>query len=362
LRRRVVLILLALAAAGTIAVVADATRGSGTSGLVTAVTAGDTLQVKLANGKSQTVRVLGVVAPRTGACYATEAADATRTLAVGKTVRLSGTGATAYVTLPDGTDLGRALVDGGFAQVDAWGPSFSRFASYVPLQQAAETANKGIWGACAADVSVTLTSNPDTVGVGGRIVYTATVANAGPLPAPDVSLDARAPDGTPFDTAAGVSAHTSCTAHGWYATCDLATIPPGGSVVATFDATAKKESVVSASAVVRLSGCGRAACGQTPIQDTNLANDRVGVFTTIVPAGAPVTGVPHKLPLDHWVENSYCDPHYPTVCIPSPPPKIDCADLSFRAFKTIHYPAVNTPDPNALDNDFDGVGCTFNDY
>jgi uncharacterized repeat protein (TIGR01451 family) len=360
-RRRVVLILLALAAAGTVAVVAGATRGSGATGVVTAVTSGDTLQVRLANGKSQTVRVLGVVAPRAGSCYAAESTDATRGLALDKSVRLSVARASAYVALPDGSDLGRALVDGGFAQVDAWGKTFSRFASYVPVQQAAETANKGMWGACAADVSVAFTSS-EVVNVGNAITYTATITNTGPLPATNVDLDVRAPAGSPFETAAGLTPQTSCTQKGWYATCDLATIPPGGSVAATFTSTARKEGVVTASAFVRLSACVRAGCGQTPVQDTNLANNRVGVFTTIVPPGATQPTVPRKIPLDHWVDGNGCDPHYPTVCIPSPPPKIDCADLSFRAFKTLHFPTVNTPDPNALDNNFDGVGCTFDDY
>jgi hypothetical protein len=68
------------------------------------------------------------------------------------------------------------------------------------------------------------------------------------------------------------------------------------------------------------------------------------------------------VPLDHWVDGAGCDPHYPTVCIASYPPKVDCADLSFRAFKTVHTPTPATPDPQSLDNDFDGVGCTFNDY
>ncbi|MHB8641541.1 MAG: hypothetical protein ACYDA3_01435 [Gaiellaceae bacterium] len=363
MRSRIVLISFALAATGVLAVAAGAMRGGQTTATVTRVSAGDTLEVRLSNGKSQALHVLGVVAPPAKSCYAPEATAAASALALSQTVKLSGTGAAAYVTLPDGSDLGAQLIQSGAAQLDTWGKPVSRFASYVPLQQAAESSNKGLWGACAADVSVTLKSSPETVGVGGRIVYTATIANAGPLPAANVNLDVRAPDGNPFETAAGITAHTICTAKGWYATCDILSIPAGGSADVTFTADALKEGVVNASAFVRLDACARAVCGDLPVHDANLVNNRVGAFTTILAAGAtapPPTA--RKIPLDHWVDGAGCDPHYPTVCIPSPPPKVDCADLSFRAFKTLHYPTNNTPDPNALDNDFDGVGCTFNDY
>jgi micrococcal nuclease len=46
-----------------------------------------------------------------------------------------------------------------------------------------------------------------------------------------------------------------------------------------------------------------------------------------------------------------CDPAYPTVCIPSPPPDLDCPDISYRNFQ------VNSPDPHHFDGDKDGVGC-----
>lgn len=46
-----------------------------------------------------------------------------------------------------------------------------------------------------------------------------------------------------------------------------------------------------------------------------------------------------------------CDPSYPTVCIPSPPPDLDCADISYKSFKVL------PPDPHHFDGDRDGVGC-----
>jgi hypothetical protein len=48
---------------------------------------------------------------------------------------------------------------------------------------------------------------------------------------------------------------------------------------------------------------------------------------------------------------SRCDPSYPTVCIPSPPPDLDCADIPFRNF------VVRPPDPHNFDGNHDGRGC-----
>ena len=46
-----------------------------------------------------------------------------------------------------------------------------------------------------------------------------------------------------------------------------------------------------------------------------------------------------------------CDASYPTVCIPPPPPDLDCADVPYHAFKVI------PPDPHRFDGDHDGIGC-----
>ncbi len=48
---------------------------------------------------------------------------------------------------------------------------------------------------------------------------------------------------------------------------------------------------------------------------------------------------------------SNCDPSYPTVCIPPPPPDLDCGDIPYRRF------AVVGSDPHRFDGDDDGVGC-----
>ena len=46
-----------------------------------------------------------------------------------------------------------------------------------------------------------------------------------------------------------------------------------------------------------------------------------------------------------------CDPSYPTICLPSPPPDLDCPQIPHQDF------AVVPPDPHGLDADEDGIGC-----
>ncbi|MCS7062566.1 MAG: thermonuclease family protein [Methylacidiphilales bacterium] len=46
-----------------------------------------------------------------------------------------------------------------------------------------------------------------------------------------------------------------------------------------------------------------------------------------------------------------CHPSYPDVCIPAPPPDLDCNEIPYRRFTV--YP----PDPHNFDRDNDGIGC-----
>ncbi|HET7092004.1 MAG TPA: hypothetical protein VFI22_00955, partial [Thermomicrobiales bacterium] len=61
-------------------------------------------------------------------------------------------------------------------------------------------------------------------------------------------------------------------------------------------------------------------------------------------AGAP----PAKAPA---APAGNCDPSYPDVCIPPPPPDLDCGQITARRF------TVLPPDPHRFDGDHDGVGC-----
>jgi hypothetical protein len=80
-------------------------------------------------------------------------------------------------------------------------------------------------------------------------------------------------------------------------------------------------------------------------------------FPTPVPTAVPTpvptpipTPVPTPVPTVVPPAGN-CDPAYPSVCIPPPPPDLDCGEISFRNF------TVLPPDPHGFDGDNDGIGC-----
>jgi len=51
------------------------------------------------------------------------------------------------------------------------------------------------------------------------------------------------------------------------------------------------------------------------------------------------------------VAQENCSSAYPDVCIPPPPPDLDCGDIEHRQFRVLE------PDPHRFDGDKDGIGC-----
>ena len=52
-----------------------------------------------------------------------------------------------------------------------------------------------------------------------------------------------------------------------------------------------------------------------------------------------------------FAQSDGSDSSYPDMCIPSPPPDLNCGDISDKGFK------VEPPDPHGFDRDGDGIGC-----
>ncbi len=352
--RRFVLSALVLALAGAVAVEATATkpRALNEAATVVGVTSGDTLDVRLAQ-RDERVRVLGVASPAAGSCFAQQALEGTRNLVAGKRVTLSAGRVTrdragdlkAYVALPDGSDLGRQLLAAGLAQIDVWNAPSSRFLIYVPVQQQAEEASAGMWAACAADVTVKLETSAPSVAIGDSITFTATVTNGGPLAAKHVTLELRPGGGAQFLSSG--SPDGSCTAKAWVSSCSFAALDAGPSATATFVVSALKLGTFSTRALVRFDGCIRAACGNAPLGDPNLRDDAAAALTTVrtEEAGSASTN---------------CSPMYPTVCIPPPPPDLDCADIPYKNFEVLQ--GIPNADPHNLDGNKDGIGCQRDDY
>ena len=76
--------------------------------------------------------------------------------------------------------------------------------------------------------------------------------------------------------------------------------------------------------------------------------------TTTAPPPPPTTAAPQRVatppPTAAPVKRN-CDPSYPDVCIPPPPPDLDCGEISHRRFRVVGS------DPHGFDRDGDGIGC-----
>lgn len=151
----------AAAALCALTVVATTAAGAGDfshRGVVTRVVDGDTLDVRLANGKRERVRLIGIDTAERGACFAAEATRRVRELALSKPVVLRGDPTQdtrdrygrllAYVWIPGGRDLGYQLLAGGFAKVYVFRNAFQRLPAYRTAETRARTRAAGTWKAC----------------------------------------------------------------------------------------------------------------------------------------------------------------------------------------------------------------------
>ena len=104
--------------------------------------------------------MLGIDTPERGTCYADRATAETARLVLDERVVLRGDRTQAardrygrllaYVAPASGGDLGRELLEGGYAHVLVVGRPFRRVASYRGYERAARAARRGLWSACAS--------------------------------------------------------------------------------------------------------------------------------------------------------------------------------------------------------------------
>lgn len=128
---------------------------------------GDTIDVTI-GGKSETVRFIGIDTPETHdprkpvQCFGEAAAAHTKALLEGKNVRLEPDSADSdrdkygrllrYVYLPDGTLVNAEIISDGYAFAYTVFP-FTRLSEFQALEQAARSANRGLWAGCTIDDS-----------------------------------------------------------------------------------------------------------------------------------------------------------------------------------------------------------------
>jgi hypothetical protein len=77
------------------------------------------------------------------------------------------------------------------------------------------------------------------------------------------------------------------------------------------------------------------------------------ISTPVIPSDESTSSTNNEQSSDNEAKsnNSNCDPSYPDFCIASPPPDLNCADISQKRF------TVSGSDPHGFDRDNDGVGC-----
>ncbi|MCD6726982.1 MAG: thermonuclease family protein [Solirubrobacteraceae bacterium] len=132
---------------------------------------GDTLKIRLGDGRRRSVRLIGIDTPETVKpgtpvqCGGPEASAAMRVLAYERThPRVKGRAVTlvadptqdradrygrllAYVE-SGGRDLGRSLVEQGWARVRVYAGRFARLGDYRGQERRARGAGRGVWGRC----------------------------------------------------------------------------------------------------------------------------------------------------------------------------------------------------------------------
>ena len=102
---------------------------------------------------------------------------------------------------------------------------------------------------------------------------------------------------------------------------------------------------------VRLVG-GASAIATTVEEDVNRVMAGLEPQPSPTPAPPPAPQPqPQPQPQPPPSSGGDCDPSYPTVCIPPPPPDLDCGEIAYRRF------TVRQPDPHDFDRDRDGIGC-----
>jgi uncharacterized repeat protein (TIGR01451 family) len=181
-----------------------------------------------------------------------------------------------------------------------------------------------------ADLSASITDNPDPVTAGETLRYTVTVSNAGPDPANNVQLTDTLPSGVTF-----IGATVGCTESAGTVSCPLGQLGTGNSTEITIDVSAPSTAPadpISDDAFVSADEdpSGATASESTTVQDPAAAPDDGSGFATgqtattvqtqpdglqfssiTVPAGITDPG-PVSL---HETEGAPCLPGMPSGCI-----------------------------------------------
>lgn len=327
---------------------ADPPSGA-TEAIVASITDGDTIRVRLSNGSTEPLRIIGINSPERGECFAAEAAAVLEWLApVGSTVWLTRdrSDRDQYDRLlrhvwVGGLNVGEEILRRGAALARDYPPDTSMSSRFRAAQEHAREMGLGLWAkdACGPSAGYDLTvvelqadaPGNDHENLNGEYVV---IRNNGAMGVDltgwvlkDESASHRYqfPAGFVLGAGASVAIHTGCGADG----------------------------------AATLYWCSSKGAVWNNDGDTAFLLDHHGNVVHSLAWAAPVTTTTRPSTTTTKPKPSKtggggggnCDPSYPTVCIPPHPPDLDCGDIPHRRFRVL------PPDPHGFDRDNDGIGC-----
>lgn len=141
---------------------------------------------------------------------------------------------------------------------------------------------------------------------------------------------------------AQVVSSVSATASSFIASIPTATITPSQTATSTpttIPTNTFTQTITSTSTITDTPS----ATSTPPATDTPLPT-----FTPLFilqPSSTP------QIPVSGGGGSGSCHPSYPGICIPPPPPDLNCPDIPYRNFQVL------PPDPHDFDREGDGLGC-----
>lgn len=140
--------------------------------------------------------------------------------------------------------------------------------------------------------------------------------------------------------------HADANGDGLLVSSDVTTRPNSANV------NFSRNSVDPNLAVARVGQDGRVCFLNSVHTSVDLVADQMAVIASASYVAANADGAPTRI-LDtrFGPYGTKCDPSYPTVCIPPPPPDLNCPDITYRNFLVVGA------DPHGFDRDRDGIGC-----
>lgn len=88
----------------------------------------------------------------------------------------------------------------------------------------------------------------------------------------------------------------------------------------------------------------------SPVMPWDFRQEPLSTARPIPPNTQPTPAVQPTAP-QQPTASQQCSASYPDICLPDPPPDLDCRNIPFRRFRVL------PPDPHRLDGDRDGIGC-----